>query len=760
MKSYLTICFLFALSSTFAQEFKLNGTVLNSEGAPLSSANVQIQSINKVLISEKAGTFSVAHPAGDIQMEISYTGFKRLRRSFTLKKDTSMYFILEPAVEALDEVVVNSSRLQMAEQFKTTRMSTVNLTEKDITSIPVFGGESDLLKIIQLLPGVTRGVQGSTDLFVRGGAADQNLVMLDGAPVYNTGHLFGFLSVFNSDILQGVEYISGAFPAQYGGRLSSILNVNTKSSMAARTEVQGSIGLLASRLMIRQPIIKNKLDVWVAGRRTYADEVVKLAKQELPYYFYDVNAKVIYRPSTRDRIEFSHYSGEDILKYSRQPRDTSSRRRNVVSDFSIANSSQTLSWKHEFRPNVHTALSMYHTRFNYTITTGVEESSLFVHSAIEDFGGKFAMHWDSVGTIALTAGIESVNHKVSPNIIDTSGSIAELLQSSSTQAQTSLESSAFVQADGAWRRNWTWSAGFRVSSALVGSTFYVNPEPRLAVRYKLSETLALKGSYSRMAQYLHRVSSAAVAFPTDIWYPVTSTVVPQTADQITLALQKRIPDANVFLSVETYYKDMQNLIGYREGANLFLNTQFEKQLVQGNGRAYGLELLVKKEAGKLTGWVSYTLSKSERQYDEVNNGLWFLSRYDRRHNGSIVVNYEFMKRLAFSAVFEFISGSRFTPIVGRYAVPAPSLGGVQLVPVYAPMNSVKLADTHRLDLGIKLRSKPERKLQSEWFVGVYNVYNRAMPYGIIIEQSPDGSYQYKQPGLFGLLPFVSYNFKF
>ncbi len=784
MKNILTICAYFTVLLSYGQqetiqgsrfkpaptqrlaesgdkELTLSGTVLNSEGVPLVSANVQIRSIDKGLISEKGGTFSLAHPAGEVQLEISYTGFKRLKKSFEIKKDTSMYFILEPSVEALDEVVVNSSRLQMAEQFKTTRMSTVNLTEKDITSIPVFGGESDLLKIIQLLPGVTRGVQGTTDLFVRGGAADQNLVMLDGAPVYNTGHLFGFLSVFNSDILQGVEYISGAFPAQYGGRLSSILNVNTKSSMTQRTEVQGSIGLLASRLMIRQPIIKDKLDVWVAGRRTYADEVVKLARQELPYYFYDVNAKVIYRPSTRDRFEFSHYSGDDILKYSRQPRDTSSRRRNVVSDFTIANSSQTLLWKHELRPNVHSSLSLYRTRFNYTIKTGVEESSLFVHSAIEDFGGKFTMQWDSVGPVALTAGIESVNHKVSPNIIDTSGSISELLQSSSTQAQNALESSAFVQADGTWRQNWTWSAGLRISSAVVGgSTFYVNPEPRLAVRYKLSETLALKGSYSRMAQYLHRVSSAAVAFPTDIWYPVTSAVAPQTADQVTIALQKRVPNHNLFLSVETYYKDMQHLIGYREGANLFLNTQFEKQLIQGNGRAYGLELLVKKEAGKLTGWISYTLSKSERQFDEVNNGLWFLARYDRRHNGSVVLNYEFAKRWAFSAVFEFISGSRFTPIVGRYVVPAPSLGGVQLVPVYAPMNSVKLADTHRLDLGIKLKSRPDRRLQSEWFVGVYNVYNRAMPYGIIIEQNPDGSYQYKQPGLFGLLPFVSYNFKF
>ncbi|NOT76943.1 MAG: TonB-dependent receptor [Cyclobacteriaceae bacterium] len=760
MRLVLFICLLCILSNTFAQEYRLNGVVRNSQGHPLSSASIQILSVKKVMISGEEGKFSLQHPAGNVEIEISYTGFKRFRESFNLQKDTTVYFFLESKVEQLDEVVVSSDRLLQAEQFKTTRMSTVNLTEKDITSIPVFGGEADLLKIIQLLPGVSKGVQGSTDLFVRGGAADQNLVLLDGAPVYNTGHLFGFLSVFNSDILQGVEYISGAFPAQYGGRLSSILNVNTKSTMSSHTEGQGSIGLLASRLMIRQPIIKNKLDIWVAGRRTYVDQVVKAVGQDLPYYFYDINAKVIFKPTLRDRIEVSHYSGEDKLNYRRQPQDTSARRRNISSNFTIANSSQTLLWKRQIQPNIHSALSLYRTNFNYTIQTGFEESRLFVHSSIEDVGGKYSLHWDSVGQVSITAGVESAHHKVSPNIIDTSGSIAELLQSSSTQAQTSLESSAFIQADGTWDQNWSWSAGFRLSSAIVRDKFYSNPEPRVAIRYKLSETLALKGSYSRMAQYLHRVSSAAVAFPTDIWYPVTKDVVPQTSDQLTLALQKRIPGMNVFISLEGYYKNMNDLIGYREGANLFLNTEFEKQLIQGKGTAYGLEVLIKKESGKLTGWISYTLSRSERQYDEVNNGLWFLSRYDRRHNGSVVMNYEFAKRWSFSAVFEFISGSRFTPIVGRYAVPANTLGGIQLIPVYATMNSVKLADTHRLDLGIKLKSKPEKKFQSEWFVGIYNVYNRAMPYGIVIQQNADGSYRYEQPGLFGLLPFVSYGFKF
>jgi hypothetical protein len=256
------------------------------------------------------------------------------------------------------------------------------------------------------------------------------------------------------------------------------------------------------------------------------------------------------------------------------------------------------------------------------------------------------------------------------------------------------------------------------------------------------------------------VSSAAVAFPTDIWYPVTANVKPQTANQITLAYIKQISKQNIYISTEAYYKSMNQLIGYKEGTNLFLNTDFEQQLIQGEGDSYGLEVLIKKESGKLTGWIAYTLSKSTRQFEALNNGEPFLARYDRRHNGSIVLNYSLTKRLALSSVFEFISGSRFTPVIGQYAVPAPNLGGVQLIPVYADVNSVKLADTHRLDIGLKIFSKAKRKYKSEWFIGVYNVYNRATPIGINIEPNENGSYRYEQPGLFGTIPFISYGISF
>lgn len=743
---------------SIAQEYTISGRISDREGGVLPMAHIISQSSGMTFVADSNGKFLFRQPAGNVSLEFRFTGYEAFRLAFMLRRDTTLAINLSFKSKLLEEVIIKGSQVLQSDQLESTRTSTLTLSEKEISAIPVLGGEADLIKTIQLLPGVTKGVEGTTDLFVRGGAADQNLVLLDGAPVYNTGHLFGFLSVFNPDILDGVESINGAFPSQFGGRLSSILNVQSKSRFSERTSVAGNIGVLASRLMVRQPIVRNKLEFWVAGRRTYVDQVVKTLGESLPYFFDDVNVKGIYQPTPVDRIEITHYSGKDVLNFVRTGRDTASNFR-FTSDFRIANSGQTFSWKRDLKRGVSSHLQLYRSKFNYTIENQFEDSRLFTNSSILDFGTKWLLR-KQTERILWSTGLDVVNHQVSPNVINTSGEIAQLLESSATRAQTSLESSLFFQADGQWKSKWTWSAGIRASSASVNNTLYLNPEPRFAVRFKLSENAAWKASYSRMAQYLHRISSAAVAFPTDIWYPVTSKVRPQTSNQITLAYQRKIPHKNLFINLEGYYKTMDNMIGYREGTNLFLNTDFESQMIQGLGKAYGIEFLLKKEAGKLTGWISYTLSKSLRSFEELTQGNWFYARYDRRHNGALVVNYELSKKFSLSGVFEFISGSRFTPIIGQYIVPTTTLAGVQLVPVYAPLNSVKLADTHRLDLGLKFIPRPAGKFKSEWFVGVYNVYNRAMPIGINIEPNEDGTYRYEQPGLFGLLPFVSYGFKF
>ncbi|MBL7857719.1 MAG: carboxypeptidase-like regulatory domain-containing protein [Cyclobacteriaceae bacterium] len=743
------------LSTAQVQPILVTGLVKNESSELLQGAHITIEPTAVGIITNEKGIFELNLSPGKKKITVSFTGYKTIRENIDLQKDTTLYFFLETKAEQLQDLIITGNRNFQSDQLQNTRSSTLALSSWEINTIPVLGGEADPIKTLQLLPGVAKGVEGTTDLFVRGGAADQNLILLDGAPVYNTGHLFGFLSVFNADILQDVTAINGAFPADVGGRLSSIMKVNTRSSFTDKTKVMANVGLLASRLMVQQPIIKNKVDVWVAARRTYIDKVVTMFDESLPYYFYDVNAKLLIKPDDKNRIEMAHYSGEDVLNFVREARDTSSNFR-FTSDFTIANTTQTLVWTRTLNENSESSLNIYRTRFNYAIQNQFEDSKLFTNSNITDWGAKWILTKRITPTLQYAAGWEAVHHEVSPNVITTSGEIAQLLESSSTRGQVSLENSLFFQADGSLGKYLKWSSGLRVSSAYVANTFYVNPEPRLAIRYEVSKTSALKASYSRMAQYLHRVSSAAVAFPTDIWYPVTDRVQPQTANQFTLAYTQQFPGSFIFLSLESYYKQMKSLIGYREGTNLFLNTNFEEQLIQGRGNSYGLEFLLKKESGKLTGWIAYTLSKSTRQFDEINSGKTFLARYDRRHNGSVVLNYALVKRISLTSVFEFISGSRFTPVIGQYIVPAPNLGGVQLVPVYAPVNSVKLADTHRLDLGLKLFSRPERRYKSEWFIGVYNVYNRATPIGINIEPNPDGSYRYEQPGLFGTVPFISF----
>lgn len=744
-----------------AQEVRLKGWVTTLSEQPLPAAHVQVNGSSHVATARDDGGFEISLLPGPVVIKVTYTGYEAARYSFLLQRDTVLHISLSPAIGQLDEVVVSGSRYRQSDQLQTTRMSAVTLTGSEINSIPVLGGEADLLKTVQLLPGVSKGVEGSTDIFVRGGAADQNLVLLDGAPIYNTGHLFGFLSVFNPDVLSRVESMNGAFPANYGGRLSSILDVYSKSAFADKTEVKGNIGVLASRLMVRQPIVKEKLSVSLAARRTYVDQVVRLIGQQLPYHFYDLNAKIAFHPTSKDELEFSHYSGDDVLNFI-PGASTSRRLQNTTSNFTIGNSTQTLRWNRTFSPRWSSSMLFYRSRFHYTIDNTFEDSKLFTSSDIEDLGGKWTVTSDNIFKgLSFTGGLDMVHHRVSPNVITTSGEISGLLESSTTAAQRAWEASAFAQVDGQWRTRWKWSAGLRVSSAWVSNNHYVNPEPRLSVRFALNAETAIKASYSRMAQYLHRVSSAAVAFPTDIWYPVTNNVRPQRADQWSIALQKFLPKHDVFISLEGYYKIMDNLIGYKEGTNLFVNRDFESALIQGAGRSYGVEALIKKEVGRWSGWVSYTLSWSERRFDEINGGDWFYARYDRRHNIAIVTNYRFARRWSVSAVWEFISGSRFTPIIGKYVVPAPTLAGASIIPVYAPMNSVKLADTHRLDLGLKFKpSRVGKRFQGEWFFGVYNVYNRATPVTIAIVSNGDGTFRYEQPGVFGFLPFISYGFTF
>lgn len=756
-RGFVSVIMLFMSVSATGQTLKISGDIRNLHGEPLPSAQIFVTPDSATVITDNEGRFSVTTVSGRKIFAISYVGYERQVLSFVLTRDTTLRLLLEEQLNELQAVEIEGLRNGQENLFRSNQTSTNIIDKDDITSIPVLGGEADVIKTLQLLPGTIKGVEGSSDLFVRGGAADQNLVLLDGAPIYNTSHLFGFLSVFNPDILDQVEAINGGFPARYGGRLSSILNVNTTSTVPDKTHLSGDIGLIASRMMIEQPLVRNKASFWVAARRTYIDKVVAALGEELPYFFYDLNAKVILHPDPANQIEVGYYGGNDVLDWFR---DRNNDGDGFLTTFESGNNSQTLKWSRRLPEGWKGELNLIRSAYQYDIRNLFEDNKLIAKSDIEDYGGKLTLSKDSLpGESAFMGGVELTRHSISPNVISTAGFFSEVLPSSSTSGKVATEASVFGEYTRGIVEQLSVNVGLRVSGGFVQGRNFINPEPRLSLRYALAEHQALKLGYSRMAQYIHRISNSAVATPADIWYPVTKTITPQTSHQIALAWQKTIPDKKYFFSIEAYAKEMSKLIGYLEGTNLFFNTDFESRLVQGRGRAYGIEYLLRKDAGRLTGWISYTLSWSWRKFDVMNDGNWFPSRYDRRHNGAIVMQYGFTKRFSASLVWEFISGSRFTPIIGQYFMLAPTLSGADLIPVYSDLNGIKLADTHRLDVGLKFKSRPGRKFQWHWFAGVYNAYNRAAPVGINIRQDEtSGALSYEQPGLFGLLPFISYGF--
>jgi hypothetical protein len=462
------------------------------------------------------------------------------------------------------------------------------------------------------------------------------------------------------------------------------------------------------------------------------------------------------RPSQHDHLEISYYSGEDILRLFR---DRNNDGDGFLTEYTAKNNAQSLQWRRQLQPQLTAGATLFRSQYKYNIRNTFATNELLAVSDIEDLGARWYIQNDSLGKGSLKAGLDWTRHNISPNVINTAGLIAELLASSSTQGRVANEFGAYTSYSISFNR-WDVSTGLRYTMTIVPNKVYHNPEPRFSTRYAVSDKQAVKLSYSRMVQYLHRISNSAVTSPTDIWYPVTDSIRPQTAHQVALAWQRLLPH-DVSISIEGYYKKMSELVGFEEGTNLFFNTDFASSLIQGRGKAYGAEFLIRKDIGRLSGWLSYTLSWSWRQFDGINQGLWFPSRYDRRHNGAIVAQYAISKRWAASMVWEYISGARFTPIIGQYIIFAPSLTGVDLIPVFSGVNQVKLSDSHRLDVGVKFKSNPERKFQWQWFVGVYNAYNRSNPVGITIEQDEnDGSLRYYQPGLFGLLPFISYGFKF
>ncbi|RMG86707.1 MAG: TonB-dependent receptor, partial [Bacteroidetes bacterium] len=662
------LLFFFISSVVFGQEKVTVSGYLTDEtnGEALLYGNVYIKNTTVGVNTNEYGFYSMDVPKGaPVVLGFSYLGFDTKEIEVTPTADMTLNVALTPEGAVLEEIEVVATRTAAEkEEVQSTRMSTITLPVDQIKTIPSLGGEVDVIKVVQLLPGVGKGGEGGTGMFVRGGDADQNLVLLDEATVYNIGHLFGFFSVFNPDAIKDLSMVKGGFPANYGGRLSSVLDIRMKEGNNREFHGEGGIGLLSSRLTVEAPIIKDRMSFLVSGRRTYIDQLMKSLGAFLPYYFYDLNVKINYRLSDKDRIFLSGYFGDDVLKFDETISETDStgtENFDLNFGFSLGNFTQTLRWNHIYNPKLFSNLSLIRTSFNYDIGGKVGDNRVLVQSEIKDLGAKMDFTKYETEKTQYRFGSQMILHRFRPNILSARGDVSEFIDDQAGDIQTTLEMAFYGNAEFQPLDQLKVNAGLRLSAAAVRNRFYFGPEPRLSATWLLNENQSVKFSYSRMYQYMHRVSSSTIALPTDLWYPVSARVRPQSADQLAAGFSQYLEGAGLSLSGEVYYKGMRNLIEYKEGTNLIFNDNFENQLLQGRGNSYGAEILVRKRKGKLNGWVGYTLSWSRRHFDGLNNGRAFWAKYDRRHNLAFVLNWDINARCTFSAVWEFASGARFTP---------------------------------------------------------------------------------------------------
>ena len=776
MKKYSLLFFFSFTWYSYSQT--ISGTIKDKNtGEDLSFALVYIKEGNKGTSSNAYGFYSITlNPSdleeGKVTLVVSFTGYKKIIKVIELTKNITLDLRMESSSTKLKEFTVEAEAKEEMEELKSTEMSRDNLKMEEMRTLPSLGGETDILKIAQLLPGVQGGGEGSTGMFVRGGDADQNLVLLDEAIVYNVGHLFGFFSVFNPEAIKDMTLLKGAFPSQYGGRLSSVLDITMKNGNDSKFHGSGGVGLLSSRLTLEIPIKKKNGSLLIAGRRTYIDQVFKLIGATLPYYFYDLNVKANYQITKKDRIYYSLYFGKDVLSFEERnlenEPDSSENFGGIDFGFKLGNWTNTLRWNHVFTPKLFSNIALINTNFNYEINGDIGSNRIRISSNVIDIGTKIDFDFFKSPEQKIKFGGAFINHVFRPNIVTTTGNISELLGSSRGVKQVTQEMALYGNMEHELNPKYKISYGLRITGSTVKGKFYTGLEPRVAGRMMLNEKSALKVSYSRMKQYMHRVSSSTVTLPTDLWYPITKNIQPQISDQIAAGYNYLFQKKSIMITAEVYYKWLQNLIQYKEGASLILNNDFENELLQGTGDAWGFELMVKKERGKFTGWISYTLSWATRDIDELNGGSKFWAKYDRRHTGSIVASYKLSKRWAASAVWVYQTGSRFTAQNGQYFMPNSTLTGVDVVPIYTARNAVQMSASHRLDLNFVLNgrenrlfgAKKKRKLVGEWHFGCYNTYNYAQPYRVNIVPTESGGYKYEQPGLFGFIPSVAYNFKF
>ncbi|MBU6168874.1 MAG: TonB-dependent receptor [Bacteroidetes bacterium] len=741
-----------------------------STGETLTGASVYVKSESNLGASTNTyGFYTLRLSPGEYTLVFTYLGYADQERKISLTNDLSLNINLSEGVE-MSEVVIEAEAAD--KNVSGTQMGEIVLPIEKIQKIPALMGEVDLLKALQLLPGVQSAGEGSSGFYVRGGGPDQNLVLLDEALVYNSGHLFGFFSVFNSDAIKSANLMKGGMPAQYGGRLSSVVDIQMKEGNNKSYQVDGGIGLIASRLTVQGPIVPDKSSFIISTRRTYALDLAQPAIKRTDfagtnYYFYDLNAKANYIFSEKDRLFFSAYFGRDVLKFRTPGRD-------FTFDLPYGNATGTLRWNHLFNNRLFVNTSLIYNDYDFTFRAGIDDFSLTLFSGVRDWNGKVDVDYFPSNNHAIKFGVQTTYHRLTPSVARAQQ--GEDAFSNNKEAIPAWETGFYVSDDFKVSERIKIQAGLRWSvftqmgpyAASTGINYqkgeevvtYNGLEPRLSWRYAFNASNSIKGGVTVSNQYLHLVSNSSSTLPADVWVSSTERIKPQRGEQYALGYFKNIKRNMFEVSAEIYFRTLRNQLDYGESYVQNPADDLEQQFIAGSGRAYGAELLIRKNEGKLTGWIGYTRARTERKFEEINGGAYYPAVYDRTHDLSLVVNYDKGKKWDFSGVFVFGTGRAFTPIESIYLVDQ------RVVTNYAPRNSSRLPDYHRIDVSANYRPRKEEGegFYSYWTFSVYNVYNRRNPFFINYEFDTDektgvlSASAYKV-SLFPIIPSVTWNFK-
>ena len=778
--------YLFFLTSflCFSQNrVTLNGYVRDSlTGESIIGASITINGQTRGVASNLYGFYSITLEPGTYSFSVTHISFLTKRLELVLNNDNSFNFDIVPKSSDISEVVVYTNRRRDA-NVKNAEMGKIDLSISRIKNIPAFMGEVDLLKAIQLLPGVRNAGEGNAGFYVRGGGPDQNLIMLDDAVVYNTGHLFGFFSIFNSDAIKNVSLIKGGMPAQYGGRLSSVLDVAMKDGNINKFQMDGGLGLIASRFSVQGPLVKDKASFIVSARRTYVDALAKPFIKKTSdfygsgYFFYDLNAKVNYKFSEKDRLYLSGYFGRDVFDFNNE-------KRAFKSNIPWGNATATLRWNHVFNKRLFANTTAVYNNYKFKFSAAQNNFELSMASGIRDASMKVDFDYYPLPQHKIKFGAAYTYHKFIPNVL--SGRQDSIIFKPNNEPEKyASEFALYIQDDWELSDKVKLNYGLRWSGfSQIGpyklftrdihgnktdSTVYKNfesvkiyggIEPRITLRYAINDETSIKAAINRNLQFIHLVSNAGSTLPTDLWVPSTYRVKPQISWQYTAGLFKNFRENMLETSIEVYYKNMYNQIEYQEGFTPSLKDP-EEDFVFGKGWSYGAEFFINKTRGRFNGWIGYTLSWTWRKFAALNGGEKYPARYDRRHDMSIVVNYEASKKWKLGAVFVFGTGNA-TTLPERFYI----INGV-LTQEFSKVNQYRLEPYHRVDLAATYTPTPKkkRKLTSYWVFSIYNVYSRLNPYFLYFDQtgSPfDGSLKVeaRQVSLFPILPAVTWNFKF